>query len=294
MVLALVTVLTACIVPSRDATYSYTVEYDVEYGRGTVDGGGGSTGLALDLYVPDIPGDVDLPLMVMIHGGGFTGGSKSNGNLVASAEEYAARGHLVASIDYRLLGDDPVPSDRVQPLLDSYGSDPAAIIVAIAAAVDDTLTALDFLQARDDVNASWTTLWGSSAGAITALIAGYALDDHGIERPPVAAVIDLWGGFFGSSIGTPFDDPTGDDPVLYVVHGTDDTVVPFAQAEDIERWAAEAGLPHEYFPIAGAGHGVDMFANDASPGVSLFQRSVDWLGETVFENRPAGPLDIDA
>ena len=181
----------------------------------------------------------------------------------------------------------------MQPLWDFIGGAAApAQFQAAVAAVDDTLTALDFLQTRDDVYAPWTTLWGSSAGAVTALITGYALDDHGIDRPPVAAVIGLWGGFFGTPIGTPFDDPTGTDPVLFVVHGTDDGTVPYAFAVEIETWAAAAGLPLDFHPVVGAGHGVNMFTTEASPGVSLFQRSVDFLHETVWDGWPEGPLPI--
>jgi hypothetical protein len=35
-----------------------------------------------------------------------------------------------------------------------------------------------------------------------------------------------------------------------------------------------------------------MFSTPASPGTSLYQRSVDFLGETVFENRPGGPYAV--
>lgn len=281
----------ACIVPWSTATYPFSVESDVVYGQGEVDGGGTFDDLLLDLYIPDLPDSAPMALMLMIHGGGFTGGSKTSGNLVASAEEYARRGWLVASIDYRLLGDDPVPSARVQPLYDVVGgANGPALLVAIVAAVDDAITALEFLQARDDVHPPWTTLWGSSAGAITSLLTAYSLDDYGIERPPVAAVIDLWGAFFGIAVGPPFDDPTGTDPVLFTVHGTNDSTVPFSQAEAIESWANDAGLPFDYHPIAGAGHGVNLFTTEASPGVSLYQRSVDWLHETVFDGLVEGPV----
>jgi predicted esterase len=292
ILLVLAFVAAACVIPYRTANYSFTVESNVVYGQGSVNGGNGVEDLLLDLYVPDVGSTRRLPLMLMIHGGSFTGGSKTNADVVTSAEEYAKRGYLVASIDYRLQGDVPKPSGRVKPLLDAYGTNPPAILVSIVAAVDDTLTALDFLQARSDVFAQWTTLWGSSAGAITALITGYALDDRGIQRPPVAAVVDLWGGFYGANVGNPFDDPDGSDPVLYAVHGSLDTTVPFAFGQQIGTWATEAGLPHEYYPIAGAGHGVNMFSTQASPGTSLYQRSVDFLGETVFEGRPGGPYAV--
>jgi hypothetical protein len=65
--------------------------------------------------------------------------------------------------------------------------------MAAIAAIDDTLTALDFLIARPDTDDSMTTLVGGSAGAVTVDYVAYALDDFGIERPPVAAVVSNWG-----------------------------------------------------------------------------------------------------
>ena len=87
VVLALVA--SACIVPFTAPNYSFTVQSDVVYGQGEVDDGGTFDDLLLDLYVPDLTEPRPMPLMLMIHGGGFVGGSKTNGNVVASAEEYA-------------------------------------------------------------------------------------------------------------------------------------------------------------------------------------------------------------
>ena len=281
----------ACVVPWSTATYTFTVQTGVVYGQGEVDGGGTLDDLLLDLYVPAVPANRPMALMVMIPGGNFDGGSRSDPDVVASAEEYARRGFLVAAIDHRLVDDDPIPSSRVQPIIDLFGGNSApAFFRTVVAAVDDTLTALDFLQARPDVHAPWTTLWGTNSGAVTALMTGYSLDDRGIARPPVAAVIDVSGGFFGTAVGNPFDDPGGSDPVLFVAHGTADLGFPFVFATQIQTWANDAGLPLDFHAVPGAGSTFDLFTTEASPGVSLFQRSVDFLHETVFDGLPQGPL----
>ncbi|MEM9256343.1 MAG: alpha/beta hydrolase [Pseudomonadota bacterium] len=284
------------IVPWSSATYSYSVQTDVVYGQGEVNGGGEYMDLKLDLYIPEVTPPVDafsqFPLMLMIHGGGFSGGSKSSNRFLQHGAAYAERGWIVASIDYRLMRDDPIPSVRVQALFEHLGGSAAPLqLRTAAAAVDDTLTALDFLHARRDVYAPWTVLFGSSAGAVTALATAYSLDDHGIQRPPIVAVLANWGGMFGSSIGTPFDDSTGTDPVLMVVHGTADPTVPFSQALALQNWAIAAGLPLDFHPVNGAGHGVNLF-NTTVPetGESLFQRGVEFIDETVFEDFEQGPL----
>jgi predicted esterase len=282
------------LVPWSTPHYTYAVQKDIVYGQGEINNGGAFTDLKLDLYIPDVPtsdGDpaTRYPLMLMIHGGSFQTGSKTASNVVASAKEYAQRGWLVASINYRLQSTNPVPSARIQSLVEYFGEAMSVPqLRAMLAATDDTLTALDFLHAREDVIPEWTTIWGYSAGAVTALTTGYALDDHGIARPPVAAVIELAGGVY-TAVGTPFDGPAGTDPVVMVVHGTNDGTVPFSSATQIQAWAIDAGLPLDFQPLVGIGHSLNMLGTDASTGVSLFQRSVDFQHETVFAGLDQGP-----
>jgi len=281
-------------VPWATPYYTYDLQSDIVYGQGKINGGSSFKNLTLDLYIPDIPPPVNgvnkLPLMVMIHGGGFSSGSKTNPNILLSAPDFAQRGWLVAAINYRLMGDNPIPSARVQALYAAVGGASAPLQMRTAiAAVDDTLTALDFLHARGDVYDPWTTLWGSSAGAYTSLITAYCLDDHGIARPPVAGVVDVAGSLANCSIGTPFDDPTGSDPVLMVVHGTNDPTVPYSEAIALQNWAISAGLPLDFQAVAGAGHVPSLYNNNALQGVTLFQRSVDFHHETVFAGLNQGP-----
>lgn len=285
------------IVPSLTPQYTYTVQSDVVYSQGEVNGGGTFVDLLLDLYIPDemtVADRKQFPLLVMIHGGFFQFGSKTNAEILQVAGEYASRGWIVASINYRLLGDNPVPSSQVQALLDAIGGAGAPPLeVTAVAAIDDLISALDFLQARDDVYAPWTTLWGFSAGAYVALLSGYSLDDYGIEPIDVAAVIDFAGSNDGRyESGTPFDFPTSRDPVLQIIHGTDDLVVPFSEAETLRVLAENAGLPLDFQPVAGGGHVIDLIATNGSTGVNLFQRTVDYLFETILAGQTPGPLVI--
>lgn len=286
-------VATACLVPYRNATLAYTEQLDVVYGQGLVNGGGSSTDLELDLYIPTTPAGEDTPLIILIHGGGFTSGDKAS--MAGVGRAFAQRGWLAASINYRLAGDNPVASARVQPLWDLIGGASApAVARALVAAVDDTLTALDFLQARDDVVVPWTVLYGSSAGAVTALITGYALDDHGIERPPVRGVVDLWGGFYGVNVGNPFDlAPGPQEPVLYVAHGTSDPTVPYSFTQQIIDWIAEVGgPPNRIRSRTGAGHGWNVLTTTVSPGLTYYDDIVDFLQDEMFAGLPEGPLTI--
>jgi carboxylesterase type B len=64
----------------------------------------GEIDLKLDLYQPKAPPGL-RPGVIFIHGGGFESGDKSEIGLLA--REYASRGYVAASINYRLTGDNP-------------------------------------------------------------------------------------------------------------------------------------------------------------------------------------------
>jgi len=272
------------VVPWPTKTYQYSIESNVLYGQGERSGGGVFTNLYLDLHIPSVTppeGAVNqFPLVVMLG----RDGRKDEGRLRTYAGEYAQRGWLVATIEYRDYNVNPVPSSRVEALYDYLGGASASLWRrADVAAVDDLLIALEFLQAREDVYTPWTVLFGLSSGASASLITAYSLDDHGIARPPVAAVLSHWGSLRNSSVGNPFDSANSNDPVLMVVHGTADNTIPYSEATEIQAWALEAGLPLDFQPVEGAGHSILLPILTATTGVTMLQRGPDYLDEMLFD-----------
>jgi acetyl esterase/lipase len=57
----------------------------------------GDPSQSLDLYLPEAAGEKPLPLIVWIHGGGWSGGSKEG----CPAVGYVRQGYAAASIEYR-------------------------------------------------------------------------------------------------------------------------------------------------------------------------------------------------
>lgn len=288
------------LLPAAESLYAVVVESAIVYGQGQVGAPApGSKNLLLDLYRPvgaEATGQRS-PAVVIIHGGGFSGGSRTQGDLVAIARAMAARGFVAVSIDYRLIPDNPVPSARVANLrgpatVGTSGGDLAQRTAAVAA-VDDALGAVDWLRAnasRLNVDPSQIGLVGGSAGAVTAVHLGYVLDDYGIAASPFSFVVDLW----GASI-IPANDPVAAanhlesrEPPLFVVHGTNDPTVPFFASELLVARAQGQRLAHEFHPVAGGGHGfggVDFFGTQVSPGVTLFDRMLAWTVRTVRGQR---------
>lgn len=64
--------------------------------------GSADPGNLLDLYLPDVPGNADLPLVIWHSGSAwFSNTAKDSGSAVAIAEEFTARGYAVATISIR-------------------------------------------------------------------------------------------------------------------------------------------------------------------------------------------------
>ena len=69
-----------------------------------------------DIYLP--ASDAPTPLLLYIHGGGFTGGSRDTSGDADRVTSYLVEGIAYASIDYRLLRDFD-PEGVIKPLTDS-------------------------------------------------------------------------------------------------------------------------------------------------------------------------------
>lgn len=212
-------------------TGSVSVERHLIYGKSK--GLTGDFELKMDLYRPSET--KKAPGVVLIHGGGFTGGNK--GGATGSLSRFLAeKGYVCIDINYRLQKD--VGGTRVN---------------AISSAVEDAGKALDWMSAnagKYGIDKGRLAIGGSSAGAITALLSTYGPNR---SKVPVKAVIDLWGAMYGQQ-----DSMKKSDPPFIVIHGENDQVVPYRYAEELTARAKEIGVPFELKKVLGAGHGVRL------------------------------------
>ncbi|MEM1180403.1 MAG: alpha/beta hydrolase fold domain-containing protein [Acidobacteriota bacterium] len=286
------------LLPTELPTYPISVTEGIVYGTGEVSSPAPrDKELLLDLYEPvgarEATGELS-PALVLIHGGGFIGGSRQEGLLVNIAENLAARGWVVVSIEYRLGPDVPIPSARMQTLLEAAAAaipdNQPVLAQAQVGAVDDTLTAVEWLKSRAGglgIEPSQIGLLGTSAGAVTAVHTGYLLDDHAIAADPFTFVVDLWGGSIIPADNRPAAARflEAGEPPLFVVHGTEDPQVDFELAQLLVARADAQGVPYEFHPLAGVGHGVNLFQVELSPGLTLFERMAQWSRSVVQEQR---------
>ena len=75
--------------------------------------------LKLDVYCPD-SNSTERPVLMFIHGGGFTGGIKHKPEIVEMANYYASRGWVYVSIDYRTTEELGVIDDMTQQEIIDY------------------------------------------------------------------------------------------------------------------------------------------------------------------------------
>ncbi|MEL6255793.1 MAG: alpha/beta hydrolase [Bacteroidota bacterium] len=265
------------------ATYNVLVEKDIVYGEGlsheTINSATTTSfPLKLDIYLPD--NEVkSRPAFLFIHGGGFTGGSKEQAQIIDWANFYASRGWVFISVDYRLRDDKGTIPQEWLDYSSNLLNEQVSQFLAIYPAQRDAKAALRWLMANADmynINTDYLTVGGGSAGAITAITAGISdaedfRDEISLSQDPslsstnldqtyqVKTIVDLWGSavalesheaIFGSQ---QFD---ANDPPLFIVHGTEDPTVPFSAAEDLKAIYESNGIPLAYYPIQGGGHGV--------------------------------------
>lgn len=241
--------------------------------------------LELDFY--PATGAAAAPMVIVIHGGSWSGGDSSQ--LAALNSYLAVRGYAVAAINYRLLPRWPYP-----------------------AASEDVLAALQFLKNNAaDLNLDPTriVLLGRSAGAQLALEAAYTANDpairgaisfygpvdlrYGYANPANPLVIDSRGTLEAYLGGAPDQAPQAYDraspialvgpqaPPTLLFHGARDELVSPAQSRRLAELLAALERPHVLVELPWATHGFDF--NFGGPGGQLSTYAVEYFLAAVSQ-----------
>lgn len=164
-----------------DDTYFTNVQIDSDLPFGSnVNDTGVTQVLHLDFYEPAGDTVSARPLIIWIHGGGYTSGTKTDSHMQLWCNEFARRGYVAASIDYRL----------------GISGGNTGKLKAIYRSVQDAKAAIRYFrkyasQYRIDVNK--IVLAGSSVGAFTAVHTAYWDEDEIPTSIDTAALGDLEG-----------------------------------------------------------------------------------------------------
>ncbi|MDR5589543.1 alpha/beta hydrolase [Christiangramia sp. SM2212] len=181
--------------------------------------------LIIDLYQPD-NSEKSRPLIVFMHGGGFSGGSPQNPQEVKFARIAAAKGYAVGLISYRLVRKGTETGF-------SCDYEASGKIETFQLAAEDFMDAIVFMRdnsERLNINPENIIVGGSSAGAEAVLNAVYNPDLMFEDQEKYAgikfsAVISL----AGAIIDARYLNEKESIPGIFF-HGTDDNLVPYASA----------------------------------------------------------------
>lgn len=260
-----------------------TLERAAYVEAGLVYGTGGGRELKLDLYRPSAK-EGPFPAVVFVHGGGWRAGHR--GHFSRQAMYLATRGYVCACIEYRLSGEARFP-----------------------AAIEDVKCALRWMRAvgarEFQVDPERIAVSGGSAGGHLALLAGTSggvgeLEGEGgwgeqssrvqlvVAFNPacefVGFEIDAVKDFLGGSAGevpeayrmaTPSSWLDGSDPPMLVLHGREDSTVPYAQAERFVAAAKAAGVAAELYTEEGVGHSWFSFPPHFAPTTQALASFLD-------------------
>lgn len=277
---------------------------DVVYG-----GQASPSPLLLDLYLPPGPAATPRPLVVYIHGGLWTDGSRRTSGAFANwplaLAAIAARGYVVASVDYRRASEASFPEQ-----------------------IYDVKQALRWLRSKAGtygIDRSRVLVWGADAGGQLAALAAASCGAAGLERPqagvppkPVvgatrppppadesacAQAAVVWYGvadltrigdmpqanaFLGCTGATCIPQRKLASPVTYidnavppflVIHGMEDLEVPVSQAARLNAAIRARNGSVELILLPGVGYGFvgPTPADTRDASLRAWQRTVDFI-----------------
>jgi len=223
----------------------------------------------LDLYLPAGEDGPRRPAVVIIHGGGWTGGDKAAGREQNIGNTLAAAGFVCASINYRLARENENPATRLRDVWPGI--------------LHDCKTAVRFLRHHADTYRidpeHIGAIGGSAGGHLVSMLAVTDADDgldpegpYGDQSCRIQAVVPMYGvhdipvqaRLRGNMLteadeklcrqASPVTYITSDDPPALILHGTKDALVAVEQSSILQARLEAARVPSELIVIEGAPH----------------------------------------
>lgn len=267
----------------------------------------GDTRQVLDIYLP-AEANTPLPTLLLIHGGGFLTGSKSD--LHTLARHWVERGYAVVVLEYRLAPEHIYPAPVqdafcalawLQVYATDYGFDIQKLAV-LGESVGGTLAAL--LGTVDDARLymhgcpytlsekPWTQAVIAFYPVVNLDLAGYSGFFEPYLGVPCAESPDLW------AEASPLHWVDGDDPPFLLIHGLWDVRVPVTESESLAHALESAGVSVELMKLPRTDHRFILTDPD-SPAAQESLSAAEAFLESVFKpscppsgGRPPQPLEM--
>jgi len=274
--------------PFRNRAEGVRVERDIAYNDH------GKRGL-LDLYLPAAENLENAPVLLQVHGGAWTIGTKDQQGLPLM-RHLAAKGWICVAINYRLAPRDRWPAQIVdvkeaiawiREHIASYGGDPDYIAITGGSAGGHLCT----LAALTPNDPAWQPGFEDADTTVQACVPHYGvydlagatgdrraelMRDHFLARRVFPATYDDDPDAYESA--SPLLRVTEGAPDFFVLHGTYDTLVPVAQARELVSRLRETSTASVVFAeLPGAQHAFDVFPSIRSAHVvRAIDRYLHW------------------
>ena len=144
--------------------------------------------LLLTIYTPEGDAATDRPVMIAASGGGFQ--EQERESVEPIAQEFARRGYVAVTMDYRVLGQAPLDADE--------------LAIAGVLATQDMFAAVRFLRAEAEgtnprgIRPDAIFVSGESAGGVMAALAATLDPNDPISRQALADFLSANGGVYGT------------------------------------------------------------------------------------------------
>jgi acetyl esterase len=265
---------------------------------GLVYGTAGGEKLTMDYYAPK--GRPRHPIAIIIHGGGFVGGTSKNGSEAYCADFLAPAGYAVFSINYRLAPKHPYPAmvEDVQRAIryirfhaPAWDADPNKIALVGGSAggflsnMVGLLNAGGMEDADDPVDResarvqAVVTLFGPSDFRTNPLTENtHALLDAYIAQKGEAAAL---------AEASPVTHVSDTSPPFLLIHGDRDEAVPFAQSVELQHALQAQGVKCDLIRIPNGPHATGSWYK--VPAVPDWERqTTEWLNNVLGHKGPVG------
>ena len=252
---------------------------DVIYGQA------GGVDLKLDLSVPP-SGPGPFPVLLFIHGGGWSAGSKRQYDQAVLAS--ARQGYVAATVEYRFAPQFPFPA-QIEDVkcavryLRAHATELLADTGHVGAIGDSAgghlALLLGFMAAKDGLEGSGG--WPDQSSRVQAVVNYYGPSDLRSVSTSNPDVVRLVGGLLGT---TDLQSPMAAlaSPMVYLdahaapvlsLHGTKDNLVPLSQSEQLHQALKRNGVEEHLEIFAEAGHGFG--GQDAERALALARDFLD-------------------
>ncbi len=248
----------SCLAQSAQDRGEVLIEENLEYSK-YIKPNGDQEMLLLDVYQPKVNDRKKRPVIVFVHGGGFAHGDKQQELYKKMATTFAREGYVALSVNYTLMA----KKEKFHP----------NVLIRDVGQVLKAVRWLETYKKKYKVDMSKVLICGDSAGG--GIVVNASLNCQEAFR--FAGCIDLWGGMPGEKrwSGPIFSYKLSDcTPPVCIIHGTDDSVVPYKTSIDLARQFKAANKYYELHPLKEVGHYPEELSDVFIPIMLSFSQKI--------------------